>query len=132
MVSTVDCNLCSSGVTQDIFHLFIQCQYAQKVWRVIKELLIHVEGLNWDTHRILSNTIHDNYKHIANFLTLVAKYYIFRNKCLETPLAHDKVKTDILMYYRIELANHPPSKMTIFHRRWGCLESFLRANGHKI
>ena len=95
IVETNMCTFCSVHV-ETINHLFWECQIVQNLWfRVFEyiEEVYHVEGLlTKNLYNILTNRIMNKKNHVSNFLCLITKYYIYRQRCLKDELLFPQLK----------------------------------------
>ena len=77
------CTFCSEE-KENIIHLFCQCPHIKTLWVELEKYLwneYHVE-INLTDQAIIFNTIVDKVNHIANFICLVMKHFIYKKRCL--------------------------------------------------
>lgn len=83
------CTFCSSE-REHTLHLFIDCPVTARVWLELQEFIIHCIGhdsfmqLDWTNQSILFNNVHCSPGHVINLLTLIAKQYIYKSRCMLT------------------------------------------------
>ena len=99
------CNFCHL-VKQDITHLLLSCEKAKNIWLDFSKFLFK-RGIDYNINfkNVLFNTVNQNKHHIANFLTLIIKQFIFRCKCFDVIPNFHEAKAEIQKYHKIELFN---------------------------
>ena len=77
------CTICQKE-TETVNHIFLECQIVQKLWKSVQKLCEEKTkiGITIDKTSILLNLAHDNPRHLNNFIVLVAKHYIYAQRCL--------------------------------------------------
>lgn len=89
------CTFCDKDV-ETTLHLFCECPTVKTLWDDI-ELYIQscananaINVLEWNNENIMFNTVHPKPSHVINFVILITKQYIYRQRCtggqLYTPL----------------------------------------------
>ena len=75
---------CDRCKTEDkkLIHFFVECPSIQEFWHNI-QTLISSSNINWSADAIMANCVVENSFHITNLIVLVAKYFLFREKCQE-------------------------------------------------
>ena len=116
------CNFCKQE-TETIKHLMWDCETVKSLWEEVfnfieKEFnLPHV--LIKDFGAIIINQIVEKRDHIANFICLLTKYYIYSYRCLKKELSFVTLKAMVNNTKNVEkyiaLKNN---KITIHHRKW--------------
>ena len=95
------CNLEKETYT----HLFIFCPKTAELWLYVEELMNNFspECINFGVDMVLWNRIVcDKPGHIKNFICLVTKQYIYRQRCLGKPLCKYELKHLIYQVKNIE------------------------------
>lgn len=96
------CSFCGL-VSEDYLHLFCTCTKVAELRKYIIELCNNMSPDNNFSHKdFLLNTVNNNQQSIVNTITLVTKYYIYRNRCLEQPLSVNQLKEYILYHNKME------------------------------
>ena len=107
--------------------------YSKRYWGFLKTILNDVEAeFTWSSENVMQNLIHEHVMHIANFLALVTKYFIFSSKYQIHKRPSENDKLDIIMYYRMELLYQFTKNRAKFIHRWKPIGSFLNSHGHKL
>ena len=92
---------------ETIVHLFCECERVQCFWgEVEREILCKfadVESLQLNVCNIIANTIvKDSISHVGNFICLIAKHYIYSQKCLKKELCIKNFKAVVSKIRNIE------------------------------
>ena len=119
----IDSNTCSfcGNYKETIEHLFWECTCSQELWMGLKEWLTEYMGviviLN---HRsILFNQIVTPSKHAANFICLVTKQYIYKERCMKNQLSLNALKENIILFKNIEKYNAIASgNIKVYNDKW--------------
>ena len=103
-----DTQLCEHGCNEkeDIKHLLFNCRFIKPIWEEI-ETFSHQKNMQVEISfaNIVYNLIHPKPKHIANFITLVIKQYIYRCKCEGYRPSTQRAKIEIYDNMYIEKYN---------------------------
>ena len=110
----VNCELCNENIKQTIMHLIVYCNKAAAIWNWLQSTCNNYE-YNWSTPNIIFNNVHPNAKNIVNLLTLIAKQYIFREKCLNNPPTIQGLRHNIRFHYYRENQLYNSEKL---NKRW--------------
>ena len=80
-VDSQKCDWCVEP-KQNVAHLLYSCPVAEHLWKELK-LFLRIKDIEVEINleNVIYNLIHPKYKHIANFLALVLKFFIFKCKC---------------------------------------------------
>ena len=103
-----DSNLCSfcSEEPESYLHLFVECDKVVGLWATVKDFLKESGfvncTVNFSDFNMLFNCIHPTVSHLANFLALLIKQYIYRMRCLNTSPCPIVFRTEIERMRRIE------------------------------
>ena len=116
------CSFCKTS-KETVDHVFSNCKFTTRLWKALNyitdiQLLFEQDGKPcWD--RILLNTAHTKTKHVANFITLLTKQFIYRHCCQQQIPTISKLKREIILYYKIEkfIATNT-NRIAKFHRKW--------------
>ena len=98
------CHYCGDE-TETILHLMWSCKESQKLWEsVINYLYERYRGLslNINPSNIIFNRIAESRCHVANFICLIAKQYIYATRCLGNQLSFNVLKGHIVKLEQIE------------------------------
>ena len=100
---TQQCDYCNHK--QDITHLLYYCTHSFNIWNSFKEKLLDL-GVEVDITlpNIIYNAIHLVKNHIANFLTLVVKFYLYRCKCNNTLPSFKNALSEVEIIHNIEFS----------------------------
>ena len=97
-----DDNLCSFCNTQKetYSHLFATCPEVKNFWVQVKDLMLiqmsDTESvLSFEPKDIICNSVCDDSRHLYNFLCLVVKQYIYRQRCFKSDLNIVQLKREI-------------------------------------
>ena len=115
------CSFCQKNA-ETYVHLFITCSEVRKIWL---EMEIFMEAfskakIHFDVDTVMVNRLIDSPKgHIKNFICLVIKQYIYRQRCLGKTLSSEELK-----YYILSIANTEKyiatknNKLAKHERKW--------------
>ena len=82
IMATDLCTYCTEAA-ETVVHLFTQCRITCELWNALTIFLGDTQGkLDLGPVAIITNRIHPKAGHIANFLCLLTKYYIYSQRCL--------------------------------------------------
>lgn len=107
IIPTDRCTFCQNQKEHTV-HLFVDCNYVSKLWEQLRlwlhdELgLTHISDLNWSTRNIMFNMVHPIANHVINFLILITKQYIYKQRCLTQKLNIEQLIYEIEMVQKIE------------------------------
>ena len=92
---------------ESITHLLIECHVVKELWKKIFEFIqkeYNVSEICIDTPAILFNKIvnKQGQKHVANFICLVTKQYIYSQKCLMKELSFNELYQKIKHLQNVE------------------------------
>lgn len=86
MMDTNVCTFCETHV-ETLSHLFWYCNEVQKLWNDI-DLYVRSKAsdnetrfLEWNCETVMFNTVHFKSKQKINFVVLIAKQYVYRQRC---------------------------------------------------
>ena len=97
VVSSRLCSFCGEE-PETVIHMFCDCWAIQDIWHQFKEYVLDRFNTEVSLRRdhILFNRVTKGKGNVANFLCLVTKQYIYKQRCLKKPLA----TRDIMHFYR--------------------------------
>ena len=93
IVSSPTCYFCNND-KETILHMMCKCPIVRALWNDVKILIentLHISICLSDTNIIL-NKLTSPKNHVVNFICLVVKQYIYRQKCLKENLNIQNVK----------------------------------------
>ena len=115
------CTFCEAEV-ETVKHLFYECQIIGSFWEKIIRWLNLREPLTWEI--ILFNNVLPNPKHLPNLIVLLAKRYIYVNRCLQKEIVFDSFKALIQDQKNIELFIAKKNNKTQQHNvKWSFIDS---------
>ena len=120
-----NCNWCP--FKQDICHLLFDCDKISELWIRLNSMFKQIAPeTEVSLHNIIYNLIHPKALHIINFLCLVTKFVIFRNKCNSTLPSYREITNEFTLLHDIEHfiadKNH---KLNRHLSKWGPLPILL-------
>ena len=87
MVETENCTMCREDTAETILHLFIYCKTAQTLWTQLEQYLNKRFGvnpaINFQVDTVIFNRLVPAWNHVKNFMCLLMKYHIYRQRCLK-------------------------------------------------
>ena len=76
------CSLCGSH-EESYIHLFFMCNHVNQLWEWVKEFGQQLgEEVHLEKRNIIFNRIANNPQHVINFVCLIVKQYIYKQRCL--------------------------------------------------
>ena len=117
------CSFCSRGL-EDYEHLFLMCEYVAPLWSTVQAVaakeLDDTVVINFEN--VICNTISEEAGiRASNYLCLITKQYIYRQRCLHNKLCSEELTRlfyqakNIEKYYAMK-----DSKMIQFRKKWSC------------
>ena len=86
-------------------HLFIFCTYVRKLWLELESFMDQEFGpkpINFSVETVMSNKLIEDPKNIKNFICLLCKQYIYRQRCFDKKLFFSELKQLIFQIRNIE------------------------------
>lgn len=86
-------------------HLFFECRHVFRLWKQIREELLRQNSnlkLTISVRSIMFNEVHENHKHVANFVILITKHTIYKERCFGRIPTLRQVMVDIQKVYQVE------------------------------
>lgn len=85
------CSFCNDQV-ETVLHLFVDCPLVKSLWSKVKDYIQtnapfqQYSQCEWNPEYIIFNTVHPNPSHVINLHTVIAKQFIYRQRCLNSAL----------------------------------------------
>lgn len=106
----IDSNLCSfcKAEVETTLHLFCYCKKVLELWDDIdlyfqtNASLDTTKDLIWSEENILFNLVHPKESHVINFIVLITKQYIYRQRCAGRQLYSNLLIKEIENIQQIE------------------------------
>ena len=97
------CTFCSEE-KETLIHLFVECKKVKELWSKIAQFVTIRYGIvpKIDATSIIFNRFHQRKTHVANFIWLLVKQFIYRQKCLKKEIDYPIVKAYIGKIENIE------------------------------
>ena len=121
IVSSNECSFCHTD-KETFSHIFVECAVVKEIW---EKLLVHMEMYsldkpNFSRFNVLFNKLHSKSNHVFNFICLLFKAYIYKQRCLGKALVYNEVKYSINQVRQIERYNAVIKGKLIKHEaKWG-------------
>ena len=134
IVPSENCSFCHEE-KESVSHLFYECAQIHNLWSSLvrysqenfKDCVIEINVRN-----VMLNKVHVRANHIANFLCLLLKYYIYSRKCLGRPLIEYEM---IGLFKRVERIEKyiaiKNGSLSTHNKKWGkdhediCTQNFI-------
>ena len=118
IVETNICELCNIS-KQTPIHLFSQCNKIKPLW-IQMEHTLNIDNTYWGSVNIMENNVPPKNNHVINYIVLIMKQYIYRQKCLDKPITFLGIVHEIRQIEKTELYT---AKITCetgnHHKKWG-------------
>lgn len=122
------CSLCNLEVEDEI-HLFCECVNIQPLLECLKCYIQTHDQQNifsclcWQNGKIIFNLVHPKPGSVINLLILIFKQYIYRCRCMNTPLIADQLIYEIESVYTIEhMLAQSSNKMRCHVEKWSVIK----------
>ena len=129
MIGSNSCSFC--GIDEEtMIHLFTRCPLIIQLWQQIAEYITHrfTVPVIISAKRIIFNNIVEG-KHVGNFICLVTKQYVYRQRCLKAAISFPALRTYVQNIENIEkyiaIKN---SKVSTHNKKWGIMDQSLGNN----
>ena len=114
------CTFCDR-TKETVEHLFWDCEHSQGLWVGIinwtKEYFNI--GIDLTYEMVVFNRVISPNMHFVNFIVLVTKQFIYRERCMKNVLSISNLRETILLYKNIKKYNASLSgKIYIFNCKW--------------
>ena len=104
ILPTENCESCQSK--QTVKHLFYECYVTKEIWNIMQKILAGFqEETEWSYPHVMKNDVHSKPGHICNSVVLIAKYFIFQQKCLGQKANVGRLLEEIIFQYKVEKCN---------------------------
>ena len=114
------CHFC--GICQEtIIHLLWECEEVKKLWKKVEGYIVHRFHVHpcMTARNILFNSIVNKSRNVVNFICLIVKQFIYKQKCLNEqlhfPLVKDVIKSTENIEKYIAIKN---GKLSLHQRKW--------------
>ena len=116
------CSFCGE-CTESIVHLLCECAQIKELWGKVADLIHNIDPickLEINPLNIIFDKIADcKTTHVANFICLITKQYIYAQRCLGNAVSFQVLRTKFYQLKGVEkyiaLKNE---KMSIFNKKW--------------
>ena len=91
------CSFCGKS-KETLSHIMYYCECVQKMWEELATYLMErfkVNSVNLNVNTILQNQIVSKKKHVGNFICLIAKQFVYRQRCLGNSLHFPILREEI-------------------------------------
>ena len=115
------CTFCQHG-KEDVSHFFWDCKEAQNCWEWVKDIcqtMFKTNQLKLTKENVLLNRIMLPPAHVFNFICLIAKKYMYTQRCKQKPMSKQALTMLVEKFKRYELyyaKKHDKSK--IHCKKW--------------
>ena len=120
LAQSSDCYFCNQYV-ETIIHLFWECPTIQDMWqemRVFLEQYFKVE-LNLTATNVIFNQVVERRMHVVNFIVLVIKQYVYKQRCLKLSICVPELIQNIKRVENIEkFIAVKNGKIDVHKRKW--------------
>ena len=92
-------------VKESYLHLFVYCTEVSKIWIAIEEFMYEYsqDEIHFDTDTVMWNRIiPTKVTHIKNFICLITKHYIYKQRCMGNKLNFYELKGEIIRIQNVE------------------------------
>ena len=97
MIDTQLCSFCNTE-TESMLHLFVTCTQVQNLWQHLQEFLqerFNIIYITLEPENIILNQIVKKKTSVANFICLITKQFIYRQRCMKGELHFPILKSII-------------------------------------
>ena len=117
---TKKCEYCDQD--QNITHLLFYCNYIRRIWRELFEQLEMYNDIELNCCNIIYGMVHPKSNHIANFITLIGKQFIYRCKCENSKPTTKRILMEINLIYSVEKYNAQINdKLNVHNIKWSAI-----------
>ena len=114
IISSDRCSMC--GNRETVEHMLWQCMYAKNIWDKFESLWWEDQSVVVTYYTVFLSCVTRPDTHIANFLCMVGKQYLYRCKCQARKPNWDELKNEFIMLKRIDAYNLGSAHK--FVKRW--------------
>ena len=132
MIDSPHCSFCHY-CEENIIHLFVTCPVIAKLWDNLTPLISTFtnEGIEINIETVLFDRVHPKPGHVINFICLVTKQYIYRQRCQKKLIDIKGLKG---MIYQIENMEKyiaiKKGNLKKHHQKWGVSKEFAFQKAH--
>ena len=103
IVESSNCTFCNDSI-ESYVHLFVNCEFVQPLWEQVKNIYQELteEQLYLCPNDIICGTVDRNKPSLANYICLLTKQYIYKQRCLKQKLSLEELCIRIYYYKNIE------------------------------
>ena len=114
------CCFCNDSV-ETIEHLLFYCDCVKTLWDTALSFIFERTGfaVSLSVKKCIFNELHEHANHLANFICLVTKQYIYRQRCAKGPLNKHDLLREILKHENLEkyvAVKH--NKLSLHQKKW--------------
>ena len=118
-----ECSFCRKE-KETLLHLFVRCSEVSTLWEEISQLIKRnyddQAEISLSARNIVLNAIVAKKRHIANFICLVAKQFIYRQRCLKKSIGVNIFKEHLWNIQRLEkYIAMKNGKLRVYRVKWG-------------
>ena len=121
MKDTDKCNFCQVE-KESYTHLFVLCEKVRDLWLEIEKFKdeFNKEEIDFGLDTVICNRLVEDPGHIKNFICLLTKQYIYRQRCMNAKLSLTELKRHIFNIRNIEKFIAVKNGHTLYHEcKWG-------------
>ena len=101
-------------------HLFFECNHVRRLW-YSAELFKDKSNTMLSYKNIVLNQVHQRVNHVDNFICLLTKQYIYRQRCLKKDLSSFELRNHIRMTENVEKSIAFKNNRVRYHNdKWKC------------
>ena len=121
-------NLCTfcGDKPETYVHIFVFCQCVQELWLEVEKIMeqLRTEPINFNTETVICNCLINSPDNIKNFICLLCKQYIYRQRCLNKELSIQSFIATLWQTRSIErFIATKNNKTRKFNKKWRCSSS---------
>ena len=122
VVETPLCSFCKES-EETVMHLLFLCPTILDLWTLVKRYIEHNYTcvVNLSVENVIFNKIRPEARHVANFLCLITKVYIYKCRCVKTNPNITQLSAIFTQIQSMEkyiaIRN---GKLTLHEKKWGC------------
>ena len=112
------CQFCGNDNIETPYHIFVRCTVVKRFWECLKRWLYHFCFLpvEFNDREIILNEYKDSFPDLVNTLILIAKYYIYAQKCLKKPINFHQYIGRVVKFKKIEFEVAKKRKQIVKNR----------------
>ena len=120
------CTQCGR-VPETITHMLVMCECVQDFWIQVEELIYRFNSapINFNIQNVLWNKLVEKPSNIANFVCLMAKQYIYRQRCFTKIIHFKQFESEVYLMRNMEkYIAVSRNNLSKHHAKWG------KSDGH--